>query len=203
MSRRGRQNPPALDFGRGRAKDTGMNRPLVMTLIGEDKPGLVDSLSEIVAEHGGNWLESRMARLGGHFAGIVRFHVPEEKREGLRASMRALEEKGLTVVVRSEDDEVPSAPTRPATLEVVGHDRPGIVRHLSHTLAAHGVNVEELTTECYSAPMCAEMLFRARAILRIPEGGNLRKLRADLENLAQELMVDLSLEEPAESVGKR
>ncbi len=173
-----------------------------MTIIGADKPGLVDSLSEIVVQNGGNWLESRMAHLGGHFAGIVRVDVPEGNRESLMEAMRALESAGLTVVARTDSADETSVPDRPATLEVVGNDRPGIVRHLSHALAAHRVNVEELTTECYSAPMSGEMLFRARALLRIPEGSNLQKIRTDLENLAQELMVDLSLEEPADELAK-
>ena len=174
-----------------------MNTPLVMTLIGEDKPGLVDSISEVVARHGGNWLESRMAHLGGHFAGIVRLDVPEENREALLRAVEGLADLGLTVTARSDRGGKAEVPIRPATLEVVGLDRPGIVRHLSHALAVQGVNVEELTTECYSAPMSGELLFRARALLRIPESVRLRELRTELESLAHELMVDLSLEEPA------
>ena len=169
--------------------------PFVLTLIGEDKPGLVDSISKVVAEHDGNWQESRMAHLGGHFAGIVRISVPEDRRDAIIEALRALEDRGLTVVARPGQDQPAPAAGRSATLEIVGHDRPGIVRHLSHTLAAHGVNVEELTTECFSAPMSGEMLFRARAFLGIPADANVQKLRADLENLAEEMMVDLSLEE--------
>ena len=180
-----------------------MNTPLVMTLIGEDKPGLVDSISEVVVRHGGNWLESRMAHLGGHFAGIVRLDVPEENREALLEAMQGLEKLGLTVTARSDTAGKPEVPIRPATLEVVGHDQPGIVRHISHALAVQGVNVEELTTERYSAPMSGELLFRARALLQIPESLRLQELRAELENLAHELMIDLSLEEPEKKAEPR
>ena len=55
-----------------------MQRLLVMTVIGQDRPGLVESVAALVAENGGNWLESRMSRLGGHFAGILRVEVPGE-----------------------------------------------------------------------------------------------------------------------------
>ncbi len=44
---------------------------LVLTLIGPDRPGLVEAVAEPIAAHGGNWLESRMAHLAGQFAGIV------------------------------------------------------------------------------------------------------------------------------------
>src|SRR4051812_3506563 len=44
-----------------------MQIPLVMTIIGPDRPGLVELLASLVAEHGGNWLESRMSHLAGQF----------------------------------------------------------------------------------------------------------------------------------------
>ncbi len=179
-----------------------MNTPIVLTIIGEDRPGLVDSISEIVAERGGNWLASRMAHLGGHFAGILRLEVPEESKEALVAALRELESRGVTVVVRADAEAPAAAPSRAARLDVVGHDRPGIIRHLSRSLASHGVNVEELTTECYSAPMSGEMLFRANALLLLPKGCDLKALRKDLESLAGELMVDISLEESMEDLAE-
>ena len=50
---------------------------LVLTLIGSDRPGLVEAVAEVIAGHGGNWLESRMAHLAGKFAGILRVEIPE------------------------------------------------------------------------------------------------------------------------------
>ena len=67
-----------------------MQRMLVMTVIGPDRTGLVDSVAGLVAEHGGNWLESRMSRLGGHFAGILRVEVPSEKEPALVAALKRL-----------------------------------------------------------------------------------------------------------------
>src|SRR5439155_4367928 len=116
----------------------------VMTVIGRDRPGLVDSLAGLVAEHGGNWLESRMSRLGGQFAGILRVQIPAEKEAALARSLKELEREGLTVVIHSERPK-PEAPARPLVfLEITGQDRPGIVHQISHALASHAVNVEEL-----------------------------------------------------------
>ena len=56
-----------------------MARALVMTVIGEDRPGLVEALAELIAAHEGSWDESRMARLAGHFAGVVQIHLPDER----------------------------------------------------------------------------------------------------------------------------
>jgi glycine cleavage system regulatory protein len=171
-----------------------MQHSLVMTVIGEDRPGLVDSVAAIVAEHSGNWLESRMSRLGGKFAGIVRVEVPTEKAQFLTTALQALNTLGLAVVVHSDQAKPAAAPGPTTLLEIVGQDRPGIVRHISHTLASFGVNVEELQTECASAAMSGEMLFKATAKLSIPPSCNVAELRQKLEKIAADLIVDISLE---------
>ncbi len=191
---------------------------LVMTVIGADRPGLVQLVASRVADHGGNWLESRMCHLGGQFAGILRVEVPEERSEELVRVLRELEADGLRVTVHAEGSG--SAPARStastgsrlagsvrqdsllagqadgsvAILELVGQDRPGILRSVSGVLAAHGVNVEELSSERVSAPMGGGTLFQARATVLIPGGKNLAAVRADLEKIAADLMVDLKLQ---------
>src|SRR5437016_387941 len=169
-----------------------MQRSLVMTMIGPDRPGLVDTVAGLVAEHGGNWLESRMSRLGGQFAGILRVEVPGDKEASLVAALKGLEGRGLTVVVHKDQPKT-SAPTgRLSVFEIVGQDRPGIVRQISHALAEYGVNVEELRTECASAAMSGETLFKARARLSIPESCSVEEIRRKLEKIAEDLIVDIS-----------
>ena len=163
-----------------------------MTIIGKDRTGLVESIARIVAEHGGNWLESRMCRLGGEFAGILRIHVPAAKHPALVSALKELQSQGLTVVAQSDQPLTGAGPGRLTLLEIVGHDRPGIVRQIAAALASQGVNVEELSTECVSAPMSGEMLFKARATLGLPANCNLSILRAELEKAASDLMVDIS-----------
>jgi glycine cleavage system regulatory protein len=170
-----------------------MQHSLVMTVIGNDRPGLVDSVASIVAEHGGNWLESRMSRLGGQFAGIVHVEVPADREQALAQALKALDARGLTVVVHSEQRQT-SRPRQTNLLEIVGQDRPGIVRQISHTLAESGVNVEELHTECASAAMSGETLFKARAVLSVPESCDIGELRRNLEKIAADLIVEISLE---------
>ena len=130
-----------------------MQRALVMTVIGQDRPGLVESVAGLVAEHGGNWLESRMSRLGGHFAGILRVEVPPERDNELKTALEGLTSLGLTVVVHPDQSKPEPQKARLSILEIVGQDRPGIVRQISNALASFGVNVEELETECGSAAM--------------------------------------------------
>ena len=170
-----------------------MQRALVMTVIGEDRPGLVQSVAAIVAEHGGNWLESRMSRLGGQFAGILRVEVSTDREASLLSALKQLESHGLTLVVQSDQSAATQPNAQLSSLNIVGQDRPGIVRQISGTLARHGVNVEELETECASAPMSGEALFKANAKLSIPANCDTEALREDLEKIAADLIVEISL----------
>ncbi len=168
-----------------------MQVTLVMTIIGKDRTGLVESVARIVAEHDGNWLESRMCRLGGDFAGILRVEVPQAKRASLEKSLAAI--KDLSVVVRSAEGAVASSAQQLATLEVFGNDRPGIVHEFTSALAAQGVNVEELATECISAPMSGEPLFKATAKLSFAAGVAMGVLRHSLEKNLPGMTVEISV----------
>jgi glycine cleavage system regulatory protein len=174
-----------------------MHVPLVMTVIGKDRPGLVESVARLVADHGGNWLESRMCRLGGEFAGILRVRVPGAQEAALGQALQGLQAQGLRVVVQPDLEPSTPPPGRQALLEVVGQDRPGIVRQITTALARQQVNVEEFTSECSSAPMSGETLFTARAHLRIPESCNAGGLRQELERIAADLLIDITFEEIA------
>jgi glycine cleavage system regulatory protein len=165
---------------------------LVLTVMGEDQPGLVEALAAAIAVHDGNWLESRMAHLAGKFAGILRVSVPRPRAEELLRALAALEGRGLRVL--AEPGAPAAARSLPVTLELVGADHPGIVRDVSTLLARRHVNVEELHTECTTAPVTGEALFRARAALQLPPGLSVEGLRRDLEGVANDLMVDLTLQ---------
>lgn len=176
-----------------------MNTFIVLTFIGEDRPGLIQSLSQAVATHGGSWLGSRSARLAGKFAGILHVSVPEDRAEELIDELRTFAERGLSVVVERTAAAAARGRYRRLQLDLVGNDRPGIVHDISRALAERQINVDELQTECVSAPMSGEMLFKATAHLHAPEGVSIDELRDQLENLADELMVDLQLEDVGEA----
>jgi glycine cleavage system regulatory protein len=164
-----------------------------MTVISPDRTGLVEAIARAVAEHDGNWLESRMCRLGGEFAGILRIEIPAEKKSALLAALQQI--SGLNVTVRADESKIAPANLRQTKLELVGHDRPGIVRDITAALARAGVNVEEFSSEIVSAPMSGEDLFKAQARLQLPESCDLAALKKDLEKIAADLLVDVSFAE--------
>ena len=168
---------------------------LVVTVIGKDRPGLVESVSAVVEDCGGNWVESRMSRLAGEFAGILRVSVPGELADSLTRGLEALEANGLRVVVERGVEEG-EAEGHLIRLDLIGTDRPGIVHKIAEALAARNVNVDELDTECDGAPWSGDTLFKAQARLRAPNDLDLDELREGLEAIAGDLMVDITLGEP-------
>ncbi len=170
-----------------------MNQPIVLTIIAQDKPGIVQRVSGVIRAHGGAWDQSSMSQLAGRFAGILLGQVPEENVDACLAELEALEQEGLSVVAQRGEAE-PEVGGKVYHLELVGHDRPGIMADITAVLAAHQVNVLGLETLVESASMAGGDLFRAYASLRLPEGGEPAEVEAALEALADDLMVDINFE---------
>ena len=172
-------------------EEKNMQASLVLTILGPDRAGLVKSVSEVVKQHQGNWQESRMVHLAGQFAGLVHVSLPVEQVEALTVALQALQVSDLQVVARRSD--VPASGTLTAmTLELTGHDRPGIIHDITRQLAALGVNIEELESEQRAAPMSNELLFFASLRLGLPEGVTEQDVQATFESMPDPLMVDLT-----------
>ncbi len=169
--------------------------PLVLTFVGDDRPGLVNAISEKVAGCGGTWLESRSVRLAGKFAGVVLVSVPDESLIPLESALGKLAPSGLRVSIERGAAGEAEKPVRLVTLEIVGNERPGIVRDVTQALAGLGVNIEEFVSSLEGEPFTGVEMFRATARLGVPDGLELDELRKALEKLAAEIMVDLNVGE--------
>jgi glycine cleavage system regulatory protein len=167
-----------------------MRVSIVMTVLAADRPGLVRTLSETIAIHGGSWQESRMARLAGQFAGILRVECPEAEVDPLLASLARLESQGLSVQARREQSAAATA-RETLTLDIVGNDRPGIIRALSAAIAGAGANVEELSTALESAPMSGHPIFHATGLVSLAADADPAGLITAIENLGPDLSVSV------------
>ena len=164
---------------------------LVLTVVGDDRAGLVAAVAEVIDSHGGNWESSQLAELSGAFAGIIEVSVAAEGADALRAALSNVE--GLvTVAVPAREEATDAAPHRLFTFEVLGNDRPGIVRELSSTLSANDVSIERMTSETRDAAMAGGRLFEATISAVVPASVDVDALVEDLERLAHELQVDVT-----------
>ncbi|MGD9548362.1 MAG: glycine cleavage system protein R [Candidatus Krumholzibacteriia bacterium] len=165
---------------------------LVITIVGDDRPGIVESLAAVVADHGGNWLSSSLSDLAGQFAGIIEVAVDDSRCDDLAAAIGAL--PGLQVhSVKGRAASEPSGESM-ATLDVVGVDQPGIVRRLTLLLKNNGVNLLQFASWTESAPNSGDELFRAVAEFELTEAVDLDSLSAGLEDLADDMALEIELE---------
>ena len=169
-----------------------MTTYLVLTAIGADKPGLVESLAKVIADNSGNWLESSMSQLAGKFAGILRVSVSDSEVDQLISALDGISDQ-LTLVIERVDSDFEIELPQTVELNLIGNDRPGIIREFSHALASLSVNVEQLSTDCVPAPMSSEVLFKAKANLKVPVGLKLEVLQQEIERLADDLIVEMQL----------
>lgn len=172
-----------------------MKTSLVLTVISEDRPGLVDKLSKTIVKHDANWESSRMARLAGRFAGILLVSVATDRADELEAALDALASTtDMTIVVQRSADDADTPDRRAFRLQLIGTDHPGIIHDISHVLAARQVNVEDIRSDCEATPMGGGQLFKMTATLTCVAATDMNELRSAIEDVANDLMVDITLD---------
>ena len=172
-----------------------MKAHLVVTITCPDRPGIVERITEAMSGFAANWEESRLSRLGGDFAGIVRISVPREQAEGLAGAIRALADHEFTVGVKiaEQAEAVPGGVDSLYELRLAGADHEGIVHRVSSYLADQGVNVENMETELSRAPVSASPLFQMEAQIMVPARVSVSELRTSLAHIGEELGVDIEV----------
>jgi glycine cleavage system regulatory protein len=172
-----------------------MPESLIVSFIGDDRPGIVRVIADVVAGHGGSWQESRMSGLGGYFSGTARILINSDSLEALDQSLQALE--GLTCIIRPLRQASPDKTIQKMKLDIVGPDRPGILQDVTSQLVGYGINVIEMETEVRRASMSGELNFIADALVGVPNEVDLESLDKQLDAVARNLGLDILFEESA------
>ena len=171
-----------------------MNTSIVLTVMAEDRPGIVQTISSTLAKHGGSWTQSSMSSLAGQFAGILLMSVPSANAEACLDSLEGLGASGLHIVAHISEAEPVNLKREEYNLNLVGNDRPGIIHDITKVLARYDINVQDLETLVESASMGGGEIFRVRATLAVPASADVDTLRAEIEAMANDLMVDILFE---------
>ncbi len=172
-----------------------MHSTVILSVIGADRPGLTQALAAAVQDAGGNWLESRLTRLGGSYVGSVLVELPADALEILRDKAAHVDAIGLKVTIAATGPAEAPAGT-PLAVSLVGQDRPGIVKEVSAALARLAVNIEELETGTEDEAWSGNRLFRAALSLRLPPGIDAAAVQDALEAISGEIMVDYTIVAP-------
>ncbi|UGA53928.1 glycine cleavage system protein R [Vibrio sp. VB16] len=166
---------------------------LIITVIGKDRPGLVELLSDSVYQNNGNWLSSRLSKLAGQFAGILQIEIDEQHIKALRQALDQIEELQIHIV--EEKSQALSSPVL-HYLTVTVNDRPGIVKEVTAQLNQLGINIHKLKTHTQSAPNWGYPIFLAHFQLSLPDDIELSFVQQKLEMLADDLTVDIDESSP-------
>ncbi|MGI9294844.1 MAG: glycine cleavage system protein R [Pseudomonadales bacterium] len=170
-----------------------MSKHLVLSFIAADQPGLVEKVARIVAAENGNWLESRLAHLAGRFAGIVKISVAAANGDALKSKLQSLASEQFQIII---EDELPGSSgtnMHQLQLDIIGSDRPGIVKEIAQALSTRDINVDEMASNITSAPMTAEALFEAKVTISIHENANMDDLQEALDAIANELTLEVNV----------
>ncbi len=173
---------------------------LVVTITCPDQPGIVERITQTVLAHSANWEDSRLARLGGDFAGIVLVSADAQHVDALTQSLLDLSGDQTTVTVKRtrESQTPPVANSRLFDLTLTGADHEGIVHKVSAYLATQSVNVESMDTSVTPAPMSASPLFHMQAVIKVPAHVAHNELISQLQLIGDELAVGIEVKPHAD-----
>lgn len=164
---------------------------VVLTVTGSDRPGLTSALADAVLAAGGNWQEGHLSRLGGLYVGSVLVEIEPDQLSLLKERVREIDAKGLAVAVHTAGEE-PATEGRMLLFELVGQDRPGIIRQVSSVLARLGANIESLSSGEERGAWGGERLFRAEILVTLPDAVSPEEAQSALEEISSEIMVDFT-----------
>jgi len=178
-----------------------MHRSFVLTLTGADRIGIVETVTRVLLDHGGNVETSRMARLGGEFAILMLVSMPEEPFERLHQGLAGLVARGYKVTTTPTEHSYAEAHPGwlPYHIEVEGADHEGIVHEVAHYLSGRGINIESVDTETISAAVSGVPLFTMTALVVVPPGQSGQGWEAGLDEIAQRQNLEIKVVEARRS----
>lgn len=165
-------------------------KSLVITLVGKDKPGLIDSIAQTVSQAKGNWLASSFANMAGQFAGFAEIQLPEENEAQLLATLKNHPDLDITL---NEGLSSQGKKKQKAQIDVQGNDRAGIVQELTAVLNQFNLNIVQFESLCESAPAWGNLIFKATTAVELPLDINTDELKEALEALSDDLVVEIQL----------
>lgn len=161
---------------------------IVISCIGPDKTGIVDTLSTIISRYNGNWQVSSLHHLSGFFAGVIEVAVDKQSTQALTDDLKNI--VGLSCQIELAEPNLAQVSTN-LVLELTANDRAGIVQEISSVIHQQGGNLIKLVSSQSSAPHTGQLMFKAEVQVAMKDD-NVDDLISALEHIADDLMVDIT-----------
>lgn len=172
-----------------------MSNQLVIAAIGEDRPGLVDSLSRWILDSGCNIADSRMTVLGGEFAVLLLIEGQWNSLAKLEDQLELMQERlGMTISLKRTELKKPAGALLPYAVDVVALDNPGIVHNLASFFSRRSINIQDLSTSSYSAAHTGTQMFSVHMALDVPSETQIAALREDFLDFCDQQNLDAVIE---------
>ena len=176
-------------------KTASRNNQLVLSALGEDRPGIIDELSRCTMDSGCTILDSRMAVLGGDFALLLQVGGNWNNIAKLESQIKGLEKRlGLVIASRRTADRSSSDDLLPYGVEVVALDQPGIVHNLARFFSQRQINIQEMITSSYPAPHSGTAMFSVHMNVDIPAKTKISTLREEFMDFCDQMNLDAVIE---------
>jgi glycine cleavage system transcriptional repressor len=171
-----------------------MSEQLVITALGDDRPGIVDELSQALFKHNLNIEDSRMSVLGGEFAVLLLVSGEQQSIDKFVGDTASLEQSlNMKILVKLTRSETAAKAVVPYTVEVVAIDHPGIVHKLASFFSGRQINIVDLHTERYAAAHTVTPMFAVSITIGIPADISIKALRDEFIDMCDELNLDASM----------
>jgi len=168
---------------------------LVLSALGEDRPGIVNNLSKVILDHGCNIEDSRMAVLGGEFAAILLVQGKWNTLAKVENALPELERQlGMTIISKRTGEHAAGANLLPYAVDVISMDHPGIVNNLAKFFSERDINIEDMNTSTYAAAHTGTPMFAVHMAIGIPADSHIAGLREEFMDYCDGLNLDAVLE---------
>jgi glycine cleavage system transcriptional repressor len=168
---------------------------MVLSALGEDRPGLVDQLTQAIFELECNISDSRMTVLGGEFAILLLVEGPWNQLARLESHLPELEKSlGLTILSRYTEPPPRKEEVMPYGVEVVSLDHPGIVHRLANFFSQRNINIIDLNTSRYAAPHTGTTMFSVQMNIGVPASTSIGELREEFLQFCDDMNLDAVME---------
>lgn len=171
------------------------NNYLVISALGEDRPGIIDTLSHAISTLDCNIADSRMTVLGGEFAILLMIEGPWNQLAKLEDQIPELQRSlGLTIISKRTEIRSDEKNILPYIVEVVALDHPGIVHQLANFFSQRNINIEDMNTTNYSAPHTGTQMFSVNIGIGIPANIQIAELREEFIEFCDAMNLDAVME---------